>query len=231
MKTIKLSFLLAGFFLLVGNASFAQFNKDDLKKEAGKLEKEAKKAIDKEVKKAGEDPDALKAKGQEVLNQVQEKRAEKKAAKTTEATSTAEEAVTEMKEEEEEGGADVAKEAESTEAKAAKPSTEGESAKAKEASKAEDKESNTKLSAKERAMEALKKNEAKTKELTESIGSGDDKVTEGRSKIEAAKAKLAEDKAAGNLSDEDEKMRQGKIVGAEAAIDALEGKLEGVKGE
>ena len=228
MKTIKLSFLLAGFFLLVGNASFAQFNKDDLKKEAGKLEKEAKKAIDKEVKKAGEDPDALKAKGQEVLNQVQEKRAEKKAAKTTEATSTAEEAVTEMKEE---GGADVAKEAESTEAKAAKPSTEGESAKAKEASKAEDKESNTKLSAKERAMEALKKNEAKTKELTESIGSGDDKVTEGRSKIEAAKAKLAEDKAAGNLSDEDEKMRQGKIVGAEAAIDALEGKLKSAKGE
>jgi hypothetical protein len=229
MKTIKLSFLLAGFFLLVGNASFAQFNKDDLKKEAGKLEKEAKKAIDKEVKKAEEDPDALKAKGQEVLNQVQEKRAEKKAAKTTEATSTAEEAVTEMKEEEE--GADVAKEAESTEAKAAKPSTEGESAKAKEASKAEDKESNTKLSAKERAMEALKKNEAKTKELTESIGSGDDKVTEGRSKIEAAKAKLAEDKAAGNLSDEDEKMRQGKIVGAEAAIDALEGKLKSAKGE
>ena len=228
MKTIKLSFLLAGFFLLVGNASFAQFNKDDLKKEAGKLEKEAKKAIDKEVKKAEEDPDALKAKGQEVLNQVQEKRAEKKAAKTTEATSTAEEAVTEMKEE---GGADVAKEAESTEAKAAKPSTEGESAKAKEASKAEDKESNTKLSAKERAMEALKKNEAKTKELTESIGSGDDKVTEGRSKIEAAKAKLAEDKAAGNLSDEDEKMRQGKIVGAEAAIDALEGKLKSAKGE
>lgn len=228
MKTIKLSFLLAGFFLLVGNASFAQFNKDDLKKEAGKLEKEAKKAIDKEVKKAEEDPDALKAKGQEVLNQVQEKRAEKKAAKTTEATSTVEEAATEMKEE---GAADVATEAETAEAKAAEPSTEGESAKAKEASKAEDKESNTKLSAKERAMNAMKKNEAKTKELTESIGSGDDKVAEGRSKIEAAKAKLAEDKAAGNLSDEDEKMRQGKIDGAEAAIDALEGKLKSAKGE